>query len=243
MRFPLRLTSRLTLKALAGAPGQKRAAIFHLDVSRDSVNVDSLELPAAPVVWISGSDTLDHADVARLANTLARARRYVFLQTNAASLRRRIHEFRPSSRFYLVVRFEGTQAFHDSQSLREGAFRHAIDAIRSAKLAGFLVCAQLMLHPATDQADLAPLYGVLSELDLDGFVISPASSAPQLLTMAASARREFLPRRWARFSRMLDGVLLPAVDASMQLASSAKAGRDHVASEPVSTNCEEGVQA
>jgi hypothetical protein len=243
MRFPLRLTSRLALKARAGAPGQKRGAIFHLDVSRDSVNVDSLELPAAPAVWISGSDSLDHANVARLANTLAGARRYVFLQTNAASLRRRIHEFRPSSRFYLVVRFEGTEAFHDSHSGREGAFRHAIDAIRSAKLAGFLVCAQLMLHPGTEQAELAPLYRALSELDLDGFLISPASTDTLLAVMAASARREFLPWPWARFAQMLDAVLLPALDASTQVGSSIHAGRNREASEPVSTNCEEGVQA
>jgi hypothetical protein len=243
MQFPLRLTSRLALGALARSSGPIRGQIFHLNVSRDSVNADSFELPAAPVVWISGSDTLDHADVARLANTLARARRYVFLQTNAASLRRRIHEFRPSSRFYLVIRFEGMQAFHDSHSGREGAFRHAIDAIRSAKLAGFLVCAHLIIHPATHQADLAPLYRALSGMDLDGFLISPASHMPQVVTMAASARREFLPRRWARFSQMLDGVLLPAVEASVQIASAVHVGRKRADSESVSTNCEEGAQA
>jgi hypothetical protein len=239
MRFPLRLASRL---ALGLGARSKRDPIFHLDLTRNSASGGVSSLPAAAVVWISGADSLDHADVARLANSLAHARRYVFLQTNAASLRRRIHEFRPSSRLYLTVRFEGTQAFHDSHNGREGAFRHAIDAIDCAKLAGFLVCAHLVIHPGTDPADLQPLYRSFAKLDLDGFLISPASPLPQLVAMTATARQRLLPGRWSRLSQTLDSVLLPAVSGSTPVADP-RGSRDRVTSDSVSTNCEKGAQA
>jgi hypothetical protein len=239
MRFPLRLTWCLALGAVARSSGTYRGPIFHLDLSGDSGEAGSATLSDFPVVWISGSDALDHAEVARLANDLAQARRYVFLQTNAVSLRRRIHELRPSPRMYLAIRFEGTQTFHDSHTGRPGAFRHAIEAIRSAQLAGFLVCAHLVIHPATDQTELAPLYQTLSKLDLDGFLISPASPVPPLVAMAARERRDLLPRRWSRLSQLLDSVLLPAA-APASLAA-ARAAR--TTSESVSTNCEEGAQA
>jgi hypothetical protein len=239
MRFPLRLASRLALGS--GARG-KRDPIFHLDLTRNSGSAGGSNSPAAAVVWISGADSLDHADVARLANSLAQGRRYVFLQTNAASLRRRIHEFRPTSRLYLTVRFEGTQAFHDSHNGREGAFRHAIDAIHCAKLAGFLVCAHLVIHPSTDPADLEPLHRSFSKLDLDGFLISAASPSPQLETIAATARQKLLPPRWSRLSQTLDSVLLPAVPGSAPVVSP-RGSHDRVTSDSASTNCEEGVQA
>jgi hypothetical protein len=239
MRFPLRLASRLALRSGARS---KRDPIFHLDLTRNSVSARGSNLPAAAVVWISGADSLDHADVARLANSLARARRYVFLQTNAASLRRRIHEFRPTSRLYLTVRFEGTQAFRDSHNGREGTFRHAIDAINCAKLAGFLVCAHLVIHPGTDPADLGPLHRSFSKLDLDGFLISAASPLPELVAMAASARQKLLLPRWSRLSKTVDSVLLPAVSGSAPVAGP-RGSRDRVTSDSVSANCEEGAQA
>jgi hypothetical protein len=239
MRFPLRLASRL---ALGSGARSKRDPIFHLDLTRNSVSAGGSNLPAAAVVWISGADSLDHADVARLANSLAQGRRYVFLQTNAASLRRRIHEFRPSSRLYLTVRFEGAQAFHDWHNGCEGAFRHAIDAIHCAKLAGFLVCAHLIIHPVADPADLEPLHRSFSKLDLDGFLISAASPLPQLVAMAASARQRLLPRRWARLSQTLDSVLLPAVSGSAPVVGT-RGRHDRVTSDSAPTNCEEGAQA
>jgi hypothetical protein len=243
MRFPLRLTARLALGAAARSTGSKRGPVSLLDLSRDSSKSDTRKLPNSPIVWISGSDSLDHPHVAQLANSIAAARRYVFLQTSAATLRRRIHEFRPSSRLYLAIRFDGTQAAHDLHAGRDGAFHHAIDAIRSAKLAGFLVCAHLIVHRGTDSAQLGQLYRVLGELNLDGFMISPASSSPQLLTRAAIARRDLLTRPWSRFSQILDSVLLPAVSATATIGSPSHVVRDTTISESVSNGCEEGAQA
>jgi MoaA/NifB/PqqE/SkfB family radical SAM enzyme len=232
MRFPLRLTADLAFGRAVRAVGLRRKSplIFNLDADENA--------PAgSPIVWIGGSEPLERAEAPRLANALAAAGHYVFLSTNGILLRRRIHEFQPSARLYLTIRFDGTQASRDRRAGREGAFKLVLDGIRTAKLSGFLLCAQLIVHAGSDAVELAMLHEELRELNLDGFLISPAARNRELASNVADVRRRLLTRRWPQLSRLLDSVALPAPERAVSQIS-----RGPIVELP-SASCEESVQS
>src|SRR5260370_35900191 len=60
---------------------------------------------AAPIVWIGGAEPLHHPELGPLTRCITGAGRHVFLETDAALLRQRIHQFRPSARPFLTLHF------------------------------------------------------------------------------------------------------------------------------------------
>jgi hypothetical protein len=185
-----------------------------------------------PIVWIGGSEPLTHPGIGHLTRLISQHGHFVFLETDGILLRQRIHEFQPSPRFYLTIRFLGWEAEHDRRTGRQGAFRAAMEGIRAAQLSGFLICANVDLEPGFNSAELALVCAELGKLELDGVLLSSAS---------ASANLEEAPRvtssGWARFSQLIE--------------SAASAGLRRPAMQPVSAgvasasenDCEEGVQA
>jgi hypothetical protein len=242
MRFPLRLTADLAIglvtKTLRGAT--RHHLILHLSPVAGShspspiggyssppasdavmlpseVCLDAVRRSSAPVVWIDGVEPLLHPEIGRLARRIVDTSRHVFVQTDGALLRRRIHEFRPVSRLFLTVQFEGFEHLHDRRSGREGAFRSAVEGIRTAKLSGFLVCAQMSVHADTTLGELEQLRGVLEARDVDGFVVTLANCYSQTVSgqnesqtvqnKLRAARDQIRNRRWRLFSRLLNSSL------------------------------------
>ncbi len=209
MKFPLRLTADLAL-GLA-------IRFLRLNGTRPLlVNLSAggrVEQASSPIVWMGGNEPLELAETPRIVNSLT-ASKHVFLPTRGILLRRRIHEFQPSPRLHLTIRFDGAEAAHDRRA-GHGAFRDALESVRAARLSGFLLCAQLVLHAPDEAVELDCLHGELRKLDFDGFLISfarsHASQVNQELHRAAfGLRRRLLTRRWALLSTLLDPVLWPA---------------------------------
>jgi hypothetical protein len=242
MRFPLRLTADLAIglatKTLRGAT--RHHLILHLSpvvgshspspiggysspsasdavMLPSEVCLDAVRRSSAPIVWIGGVEPLLHPEIGRLARRIVDTNRHVFVQTDGALLRRRIHEFRPVSRLFLTVQFDGFEDLHDQRSGREGAFRSAVEGIRTAKLSGFLVCAQMIVHADTALAELEQLRGVLEACDVDGFIVTPANGfskavseengSQALQSKLRAARDQIRSRRWRLFSRLLNSSL------------------------------------
>ena len=205
MRFPLRLTTDLGLTLALRSVG------FHRNRSVIEILTPDGNLKTrSPIVWIGGAEPLDVQGTPRTVNSLAAAGRHVFLPTTGILLRRRIHEFQPSPRLHLTIRFDGAELVHDGRVGHQGAFRDALESVRTARLSGFLLCAQLVLHSPSESAEIERLHGELRDLDLDGFVISPASPvSEELRSSVAALRRRLLSRRWALLSSLLDSVVAP----------------------------------
>src|SRR5262249_18811583 len=166
MRFPLRFTSDFQLGVIARAMKVRGEEPLVLKLAPSSANA---ALPstdsAARIVWIGGAGPPEYSEIARVANALAGSGRGGFFLTDGSSVRRRIHEFQPSARFRFVFRFDGATAAEN---------RIALDAIRGAKLSGFLTCALSVVDEQTDLAELEQLHTQLHHLDLDGYLIVPA---------------------------------------------------------------------
>jgi hypothetical protein len=243
MRFPLRLTADLALglatKTLRGASSNglilhlspvagssspfgtpedySSTSVSHLHLSSLDVCLDAVQRSSAPIVWIGGAEPLLHPEIGRLARRIVDTGRHVFVQTNGAYLQRRIHEFRPVSRLFLALQFHGFEQLHDVRARREGAFRAALEGIRTAKLSGFLVCAQMAVHADTGAAEFEQLQGVLEARDVDGFVVAPASGylpggfgqseSQTVRHKLRAAGHQIRSRRWRLFSGLLNSSL------------------------------------
>jgi hypothetical protein len=201
MRFPLRLTADLTLGLALRALRlrQNHPLILNLAVG------SAINSPRSPIVWLGGPEPLELPETPGVVNALASSGRHVFLPINGPLLRQRIHEFQPSQRLHLTIRFQGDEAAHDICVGRSGAFQEAQESVRTARLSGFLLCAQLIVREPRGAAAVERLFQRLRTLNVDGFVISTASPADESLRRSVrELRGRLLNRRWAMLSSLLD---------------------------------------
>jgi hopanoid biosynthesis associated radical SAM protein HpnH len=66
------------------------------------------------------------------------------------------------------------EATHDRLVGRGGAFACAVEGIRAAKAAGFQVTTNTTVYRQTDMNEIAVLLEYLTQLGVDGFMVSPA---------------------------------------------------------------------
>ncbi|MDE3137699.1 MAG: adenosyl-hopene transferase HpnH, partial [Acidobacteriota bacterium] len=138
--------------------------------------VAAAEECGAPVVSICGGEPLIYPEIGRLTKELLDRKRHIYLCTNGMFIRKRLHEFKPTSSFFFNVHLDGMEKTHDMCVERDGVFREAIEGIKAAKAAGFLVSSNTTIYKETDLDEIAELYDFLTGLGVDGFMLSPAYS-------------------------------------------------------------------
>jgi len=152
----------------------------YADTIREKLTVEqclkALDECGAPVVSICGGEPMIYPDLGRLVHEILDRKKHIYLCTNGMFIRKRLHEFKPSSRLFLNVHLDGLEKTHDLCVEREGVFRQAIDGIKAAKDAGFLVCTNTTIFKGTDLHEIRELFEYLCQLRVDGFMISPAYS-------------------------------------------------------------------
>jgi hopanoid biosynthesis associated radical SAM protein HpnH len=128
----------------------------------------------APMVSICGGEPMLYPKIAELCAKLLERGRQVLLCTNGMFIRKKLSEFRPHENFYFNVHLDGLEKNHDLAVEREGVFKAAIDGIRAAKDAGFLVCTNTTVYNETDMNEIWQLFELLRDLDVDTHQIAPA---------------------------------------------------------------------
>jgi len=258
MTFSLRLTADLALALAARAISPKasyppilrlspdinfQAGSASLAISSHDAGNGSSQSGAlvpryrSPILWIASSEPLDYPEVARFTNALAASGRSVFLETSGASLKRRLHEFQPSSRFYFTVRFNGVDPLPDHNNACDEARRVGIEAIRMARLAGFLTCAHLVVRPDAEDHEVPDLHAEISKFDVDGFLITRAALNLDLGKGVLQLRRRLLTRRWALLSDLIESVTLPEASREHRQIERSPLSESH------RDNFEEGAEA
>src|SRR5262245_31086541 len=134
----------------------------------------SVDECGAPIVSICGGEPLIYPEIGELVRGILNRRKHIYLCTNGMFIRKRLHEFRPTSRFFFNVHLDGLKETHDIAVEREGVFEAAVDGIRAAKAAGFLVCTNTTIYKETDLGEIDALFAYLTKLGVDGFMLSPA---------------------------------------------------------------------
>src|SRR5437870_3036143 len=136
--------------------------------------LESVDQAGTPIVSICGGEPLIYPQIGELVRGILKRRKHIYLCTNGMFIKKRLHEFRPTSRFFFNVHLDGLEETHDKAVERQGVFKSAVEGIVAAKKAGFLVCTNTTIFKETDLGEIDALYAYLTKLGVDGFMISPA---------------------------------------------------------------------
>jgi hopanoid biosynthesis associated radical SAM protein HpnH len=134
----------------------------------------SVDECGAPCVSICGGEPMIYPWIEELVAKILERKKHIYLCTNGMFIRKKLAGFKPTSRFFFNVHLDGMEATHDKAVEREGVFAEAIEGINAAKAAGFLVCTNTTIYTETDMDEIAVMLAYLTELKVDGFMISPA---------------------------------------------------------------------
>jgi hopanoid biosynthesis associated radical SAM protein HpnH len=134
----------------------------------------SVDECGAPIVSICGGEPMIYPEIGKLVTAILRRKKHIYLCTNGMFIKKRLQEFRASQRFFFNVHLDGLEKTHDLCVEREGVFKAAVEGIKAAKEAGFLVCTNTTIFKETDLDEIDELFGFLTRLGVDGFMLSPA---------------------------------------------------------------------
>src|SRR5579859_4471741 len=200
MRFPLSLTSNMVgYLARKKLGGEKRFPLVlmleplhacnltctgcgrireYSSTIKDKLTVDeclaSVDEAGAPIVSICGGEPLIYPEIGELVAGIRKRNKFVYLCTNGMFIKKRLHEFKPTNRMFFNVHLDGLERTHDLAVERDGVFQAAVEGIKAAKAAGFLVCTNTTIYKETDLDEIDELFAFLTKLNVDGFMLSPA---------------------------------------------------------------------
>jgi hopanoid biosynthesis associated radical SAM protein HpnH len=200
MRFPLSLTANMVgYMAKKKLSGQKRFPLVLMLEPLHACNLtctgcgrireysetikekltlqeclDAVDEAGAPIVSICGGEPMIYPEIGPLVKGILKRRKNIYLCTNGMFIKKKLHEFRPDSRFYFNVHLDGLEQTHDRCVEREGVFKAAVEGIVAAKKAGFLVCTNTTIFKETDLDEIDQLFAYLTKLKVDGFLLAPA---------------------------------------------------------------------
>ncbi|MEO0647490.1 MAG: adenosyl-hopene transferase HpnH [Cyanobacteria bacterium J06650_10] len=130
----------------------------------------------APVVSIPGGEPLLHPQIQQIVQGLIDRKKFVYLCTNGLLLEKSLHKFTPSSYLSFSVHLDGMKDLHDKCVDRQGVFDIAVSAIRAAKARGFRVTTNTTVFAGTEPKEIQDLFDYLTELGVDGIMVSPGYS-------------------------------------------------------------------
>jgi len=158
----------------------------------------------APIVSICGGEPLMYPEIGRLTSEILARKKHIYLCTNGIFIRKRLKDFKPTSRFFFNVHLDGLEKTHDICVERDGVFREAVEGIQAAKAAGFLVTSNTTIYKETDIEEIDQLFEYLQTLGVDGHMISPAYSYAAVDTKDIFMSREEIRRKFVQASSLLE---------------------------------------
>jgi hopanoid biosynthesis associated radical SAM protein HpnH len=128
----------------------------------------------APIVSICGGEPLIYPEIGELVEKLLKRKKHIYLCTNGLMLEKKLPDLPRDSRLFINVHLDGMEATHDRIVERSGVFEAAVRGIKAAKAAGMAVCTNTTIYKETEMDEIAVLFSFLTELGVDGLMISPA---------------------------------------------------------------------
>ena len=127
----------------------------------------------APIVSIAGGEPTIHPRIDEIINTLVSRKYFVYCCTNGLLLERIMDKVPPSKYLSWVVHLDGMEEKHDESVAREGVFKKAVDVVETALDRGYRVCTNSTVFRNSDVADLSEMFRLVSDLGVEGSMISP----------------------------------------------------------------------
>ncbi len=155
----------------------------------------------APAVSICGGEPTVYPELPELIEGLVERKRHIYLCTNALLMDKKVFgRIPPDKRLTINVHLDGMRETHDYVVDREGVFDKAIEMIQESKRLGYHTITNTTVFKETDVDELEELCEFLTDLGIDGMLISPGYQYE-------SVKRDiFLTRQdlQEKFQRILD---------------------------------------
>ncbi len=166
--------------------------------------IQALEECGAPIVSICGGEPMIYPHLGELVSEILKRRKHIYLCTNGMFMTKRLHEFKPTSRFFFNVHLDGMEKTHDLCVERQGVFQQAIEGVKAAKAAGFLVCSNTTVYKETEMAEIEQLFEFLTGLGVDGFMISPGYSYSAVQSKEIFMTRQDIHEKFRDIDRLFE---------------------------------------
>ena len=157
-RFPLVLMLEPLHACNLTCPGCGRIREY-VSTIKDKLTVDeclaSVDECGAPIVSICGGEPMIYPWIEELVAKILERKKHIYLCTNGMFIKKKLDGFKPTSRFFFNVHLDGMEETHDL---------------------GFLVCTNTTIYRETDMNEIQVMLDYLTELGVDGFMMSPAYS-------------------------------------------------------------------
>jgi len=158
----------------------------------------------SPIVSICGGEPMIYRPLGQLVTEILDRGRHIYLCTHGMFIKKRLHEFKPTPQFFFNVHLDGMEATHDLCVERKGVFRQAVDGIRAAKDAGFMVCTNTTIYKQTDLNEIAELFEYLKGLGVDGHTIAPSYSYAAVQHKEIFMSRQEIHAKFRQAAKLLE---------------------------------------
>ena len=135
---------------------------------------EAVDQTGAPVVSICGGEPTVYPELPELIEGIIDRNRHIYLCTNALLLDETVFgKIAPHKRLTVNVHLDGMRETHDYVCAREGVFDKAVEMIIESKKLGYHVITNTTIFKETSIAEVEELCRYMSELGVDGMLISP----------------------------------------------------------------------
>jgi hopanoid biosynthesis associated radical SAM protein HpnH len=139
-----------------------------------SACLKAVEDTGAPAVSICGGEPTVYPELPELVAGIIERRRHIYLCTNALLLDDRVYGvIPPHKRLTINVHLDGMRETHDKVCARQGVFDKAVAMIREGKRRGYDVITNTTVFKETDVEEVRELCELLTEIGVDGILVSP----------------------------------------------------------------------
>lgn len=136
--------------------------------------LEAVDQSGAPAVSICGGEPTVYPELAELISGIIDRKRHIYLCTNALLLDESVFgKIAPHKRLSINVHLDGMRETHDYVCARDGVFDKAVEMIRESKKRGYHVVTNTTVFKETDIDEVEALCSMLTEMGIDGMLISP----------------------------------------------------------------------
>ncbi len=195
-RYPLVIMLEPTLGCNIACIGCGKIREYESNKARLTVDEclqAAVECPA-PVISICGGEPLIFKGIEDVVAGFHEMKRDIQLCTNALRLEEMLDLFEPNPRLTFVVHLDGMREIHDYICDYPGLWDIAIDAIKTARAAGFRVTSNTTIFKETEVDDVVRMMDYLTNsVGIDGMLVAPGYQYSQIdhnLTMTRDEHEE-----------------------------------------------------
>lgn len=127
-----------------------------------------------PIVSVCGGEPLLYPELPELLDELIKRGKYIIMCTNSLLAKEKLFGIIPPDRhLFINVHLDGMAKTHNFVTNREGVWEQAIANIKECKERGYLTITNCTVFRETDVDELEELCRLLTDIHIDGILISP----------------------------------------------------------------------